>query len=75
MPVVYRLQDQFADQLDFVALNIDDPSTMGARERFDIVQRSQYVLTDASGNVITRWFGPLDETSVADALRGHLAGL
>jgi hypothetical protein len=75
MPIVYRLQEQFADQLDFVALNIDDSSTMTARERFDIVQRSQYVLTDASGNVITRWFGLLDETSVAESLRGHLAGL
>ncbi len=63
----------FKDRVDFVYLNIDIPETLGARQRFDIVARTQYVLIDAQGNPIQKWFGPLDEDDVKAALDEFLA--
>ncbi len=56
------LKTTFEGQVDFFDLNIDDPSLDGLREEFDISGRSQYILVDANGNVVRRWFGPLNPT-------------
>jgi hypothetical protein len=72
---VNGLQAEFGDRIDFIGLNIDLPETLPIRQQFDIVQRSQYVLIDAQGNVLQRWFGFLDQEQVAEYLRGYLAGL
>lgn len=72
---MYRLQAEFGDQLDFINLNIDVEDTRPTRERFGIVQRSNYVLIDAAGNEVQRWFGPLNESVVTQFLRDYLASL
>ena len=54
-------------------LNIDKPETLEARQRFDIVARTQYVLIDTEGNTIHKWFGPLDEEAVKTAIEEFLA--
>jgi hypothetical protein len=54
-------------------LNIDKPETLEVRQRFDIVARTQYVLIDAEGNTIHKWFGPLDEESVKASIDEFLA--
>lgn len=63
----------FKDRVDFVYLNIDIPETLEARQRFDIVARTQYVLIDAQGNPIKKWFGPLDEDVIKAAIDEFLA--
>jgi len=70
---VHRLAEVFKDRVDFVYLNIDRPDTLEARQRFDIVARTQYVLIDAQGNTIKKWFGPLDEEAVKAAIDEFLA--
>jgi thiol:disulfide interchange protein len=67
-PIVHRLEDQYKDRVDFMYLNIDLEDTLTTRERFDIVARSQYVLIDADGSVVQKWFGYLDEAEVTAAL-------
>lgn len=44
-------------------------------QQFFIRSRSTYVLLDANGNELTRWFGPLDETAVVTELNNILADL
>lgn len=70
---MYGLVQKYGDQMDFIGLDIDDPASMPAREHYDIVARSQYVLIDAQGNVIQKWFGYLDEAEVAGAIDTLLA--
>lgn len=70
---MHRLEDRYKDQIDFVYLNIDLSETLEARQRFDIVARSQYVLIDAQGNIIQKWFGFLDENTVTQAIEEFLA--
>ncbi len=67
------LKAQFGDKIDFIALNIDIPETEPYRERFDMVQRSTYVLIDAQGNIIQRWYGYLDEPTMTAYLQDYLA--
>ena len=42
------------------------------RQQYDIVARSQYVLVDASGAVIQKWFGYISEEDIARAFDEHL---
>lgn len=70
---MYRLTAEFGDRVDFIHLNIDVDNTRPVRERFGIVQRSNYVLIDAAGQEVQRWFGPLDEATVAQFLRDYLS--
>ncbi|NWG17172.1 MAG: hypothetical protein HXY41_11090 [Chloroflexi bacterium] len=59
--------------MDFIKLDIDKAETLPARQQFNLVQRSQYALVDAEGNVIQRWFGFLDEAEVTRFLNEYLA--
>jgi thiol-disulfide isomerase/thioredoxin len=72
-PIVNALHDEYADRIDFINLNIDVPETLTARERFNIVQRSQYLLTDPQGNEVQRWYGPLNQETVEQVLDDYLA--
>lgn len=70
---MHRLAEAFKDRVDFIYLNIDRPETLEARQRFDIVARTQYVLIDDQGSTIQKWFGPLDEESIKAAIDEFLA--
>lgn len=72
---MHRLEEQFSDRVDFVWLNIDDSTTLPMRQQYDIVARSQYVLVAPDGSPVKRWFGYLDEASVAAEIEAYLAGL
>ena len=75
-PVIDGLKAEFGDRVDFVALSIDDNSTLPVRQKFDLVQRSRYALVAPdSETVVQRWFGLLNEAQVADYLRDYLASL
>lgn len=67
------LAQQFGTQIDFIKLDIDKTETLPIRQQFNLVQRSQYALVDAQGNVIQRWFGFLDEAVVQQYLGDYLA--
>lgn len=56
------LKNEFAGQVDFFDLNIDDPGLDGLRTEFDISGRSQYLLVDGNGEIVRRWFGPISPT-------------
>lgn len=67
------LQAQFGEEIEFIVLNIDDPATLPLRQQYNMVQRTNYVLVNARGEVVQRWFGALNEDEVARALREFLA--
>ena len=69
------IKEQFAGKLDIVALNIDIPETLPLRQQFDMVGRSTYVLIDAKGNVVQRWFGFLDEQQMTDYIKNYLSSI
>jgi thiol:disulfide interchange protein len=74
-PIVNGLTADFGERIDFIHLNIDDPTTMPARERFGFNDRSQYALLDSAGNIVEKWFGPLNIDEVSAYLGNYLASL
>lgn len=72
-PIINDLIAKFSDNIDFVHLNIDIAETLTERTRFDIIERSQYILTDAQGNIVQKWFGILDQTTVETYIQDYLA--
>jgi hypothetical protein len=72
---VNGLSTQFGERIDFIHLNIDDPNTRPARDRFGFTDRSQYALLDSAGNIVERWFGPLNIDTVSAFLENYLGTL
>ncbi|MCA0458456.1 MAG: redoxin domain-containing protein [Chloroflexi bacterium] len=75
LPIVQAIAGEFEGKVDLISLNIDLPETQDVRDRFNITDRSQYLLVDASGNLIQRWYGFLDQTQVTQAITDYLATL
>ncbi|MCA9881889.1 MAG: hypothetical protein KC615_14740 [Anaerolineae bacterium] len=67
------LESEFGEEITFIRLNVDDESTLPMRQQYNLVQRSQYLFLAPDGTEIRRWFGPLSEAEMLDALFGYLA--
>ena len=67
------LEADFGEEITFIRLDVDDESTLSMREQYNLVQRSQYLFLAPDGSEIRRWFGPLQEAEMLDALFGYLA--
>jgi thioredoxin-like negative regulator of GroEL len=70
-PVVHGLEAEYGEQIAFVYLNIDDPATEAAKQRFGYRVQPHFFLVDAQGNVVEEWLGPVHE----DAFRAAFASL
>jgi len=71
---VNGLEDTFEGQVEFVILDFDDSSLNDQRQALGITGRTQYVLADGNGNVLTRWYGLLSESTVASEIEAIIAG-
>ncbi len=68
------LEDTFEGQVEFIRLDWDDKSLNDQRSELGITDRTQYALVDASGTVLQRWYGILNEGSGADEIEGLITG-
>jgi len=71
---VSGLEDTFKGQVEFILLDYDDDSLDDQRNELGITDRTQYVLTDADGVVVQRWYGILDEATVTDEIQSLITG-
>ncbi|MEL6151629.1 MAG: hypothetical protein AAFV33_24620 [Chloroflexota bacterium] len=68
-----RLEAAYGDDIQFILLDIDDPNSLPLREQYNIVQRTRYVLVDASGETVQFWIGPLNLTTIDADIEAWLA--
>jgi hypothetical protein len=54
-------------------VDFDDTDLQPVRDRFGITDRSQYVLIDAAGSVVQRWYGVLDTATMQKAFDEYLS--
>ncbi len=73
-PVLQALAQQFEGKIVFVRVDVDNPNDTPTRQRFGLVDRSQYALVNAQGEVVKRWFGFLNEARIASELEALIAG-
>jgi thiol-disulfide isomerase/thioredoxin len=73
-PIVDDLERQYNDRVEFVQFDFDDPALDAERHKYDITDRSQYVLVDADDQIVYRWYGYLSAADVQQVMDEFLAG-
>lgn len=64
---MYRLFEQYSDQVEFINLDFDNPDQLQAARDLGMRSRSTYFLFDGEGNLIGQWFGPISTAEEAIA--------
>lgn len=72
---MYRLQNKFGPELDFIRLNVDKAEAKPTRLDFGMRNRSHFILLDANQNKLREWFGPLDEQTMITEIEQELIAL
>jgi hypothetical protein len=67
-PVVHGLEDTYAAKVDFVYLDIDDPTSDAAKRKLGYRVQPDLYLIDAQGNIVQRWIGLVQAKSLEEAL-------
>ncbi len=71
VPVVYELEQQYGEQIEFVYLDVDDPAVRTVAGDFEIVVLPHFFLLDSEGNIVDQWAGLVAKkqfTTVFDTL-------
>ena len=66
-PIVHGLETEYGDQIEFVYLNIDDPSTREAKEKYGYRVQPHFFLVTEDGEVIQQWLGVVQEEAFEQA--------
>jgi len=72
-PVVHGLESDYWGQIDFVYLDHSDPINQEMMQRYNFVWRPLFILVDAEGIEIQRWFGFVGEENFRTAFDNLLA--
>jgi hypothetical protein len=67
-PVVHGLEDKYAAKVDFVYLDVDDPTSDAAKRKLGYRVQPDLYLIDAQGNIVQRWIGLVEAKSLEEAL-------
>lgn len=65
--MVDGLEREYGEQIEFVYLNIDDPSTAAAKEKYGYRYQPHFFLVDANGEVVQEWLGPVKREQFVQA--------
>ena len=66
-PVVHGLEAEYADRMNFVYLDVDDPNTQELQSALGRRAQPEFYLLDADGNLIQQWFGSVSSEAFAEA--------
>ncbi len=55
--MVHGLEAKWADEIDFVYLDIDDPRTEPFKRQLGFIYQPQFILLDSNGNLVKQWVG------------------
>lgn len=67
-PVVHRLEDEYWNRVDFVYLDREDDANRDVVREYGISGQPVFILLDASGNEVQRWFGRVDVNTLREAM-------
>ena len=66
------LEAQYGQEMNFVYLDIDDPSNASFKQELHFRQAPHFFLLDANGKVLREWIGYVDAQDFIDAIEGAL---
>lgn len=56
-PIVHGLEEEYGDRIEFLYLNIDDPNTREAKEKYGYRVQPHFFLVTEDDEVIEQWLG------------------
>jgi len=56
-PIVHELENEYGNDIEFVYLDIDNPNTLDARQKYNFRYQPHFILVDENGEVIEEWLG------------------
>lgn len=62
------LEETFSGRIEIVRLDLDNSDQDDKRRQLGITAQAQYVLVNASGEIVGRWWGVIDEAALTDEL-------
>ncbi len=62
------LEETFTGRIEFVRLNLDDRDLDNTRRQLGITAQAQYVLVNAGGEIVGRWWGIIDDSALTNEL-------
>jgi thioredoxin-like negative regulator of GroEL len=69
LPIVHGLEEQYASQIDFLYMNVEDPATAAARQQLGYRVQPHFFLLDADGTVVQQWLGPVSAAQFEEAFQ------
>jgi len=71
---VHGLEPRYADKVNFVYLDTDDPAVNPLKKQLGYRGMPHLILLDAEGNSVKQWTGGATQESLAEAFDAVLAG-
>ena len=71
---MHGLEAQYSGQINFVYLDIDDPSNDGFKRQLGYQYQPHLFLLDSQGNIVQKWLGPVTEQQLTQAFEAVLGG-
>ncbi|HSM58777.1 MAG TPA: hypothetical protein VK879_21660 [Candidatus Sulfomarinibacteraceae bacterium] len=68
MPIVNGLEDKFGSEISVVRLDAIDSESAALQGHYGLRGHPSFVVLDASGDVIERFFGPQSEETLRAAI-------
>jgi len=67
--MVHGLEREYGEQIEFVYLDIDDPNTEAAKQKYGYRVQPHFFLVDANGEVVQEWLGPVRREQFVEAFQ------
>ena len=71
-PIVHGLEAEFAGQINFVYLDVDDPDNEQFLEELGFRYQPHFLLLDGDGDIIQQWLGPVKAEEFRKAFIANL---
>ena len=70
---MHGLEAEYYDRINFVYLDIDDPTNETFKDILDFRYQPQLILLDGNGQILYQWFGPIPREEFVLAFEDVLA--
>ena len=71
-PIVHGLEVEYAGEINFVYLDIDDPGNDKFKNDLGFRYQPHFLLIDGEGNIIQQWLGPVTADQFREAFASSL---
>ncbi len=72
-PIVHGLEAEYWGRIDFIYLDIDNAANLDVMQRYGFTSQPLFVLVEADGTEVQRWYGYVQASDLRAAFDALLA--